>query len=179
MKSLVLLLAFATPLFAQLTPPATPGATTAKAKPLGAIEKKFVKDALDSMFYELELTGKTRDKLKVEGAKTVASTVKGDLDKVWADVAGFASSNDEKIPTVLAGGDKQKADKLGKTKDKFDSEYLKLVGHEAAKLARTFEGAAKSSPNADIKKIAETWAPTLKEHVTKIDAAEKEAAKAK
>ena len=185
MKMLLVLLALATPLFAQVAPPpgtvATPPVTptAAKPKPLAAGDKKFVKDALDSMFYELELTGKTKDRMKVEATKTVSNTIKGDLDKVWAEVADLASKHDEKIPTVLAGGDKQKAEKLGKVKDKFDSEFLKLAGSEAGKLAKTFETAAKSAADPDIKKVANTWAPTLKDHVTKIDAAEKEAAKSK
>ena len=178
MKTLLVLLALATPLFAQVAPPpVTP--TAAKAKPLDSGDKKFVKDALDSMFYELELTGKTKDRMKVEATKTVSNTLKGDLDKVWADVAGIASAHDEKIPTALAGGDKGRAEKLGKTKDKFDSEFLKLAGSEAGKLAKTFESAAKSGSDPDVKKIAGTWLPTLKDHVTKIDAAEKEAAKSK
>ena len=175
MKTLLLLLALAVPAFAQVTP-----AATGKPKPLSAGDKKFVRDALDGMYFEMELAGKTKTGAKLEGTKTVANTLKTDLDKVWAEVSAVAGVHDEKIPTDLTGGDKSKSEKLGKAGDKFDKEFLKLVSHEADKLAKTFEAAAKSSASdPEIKKIAETWLPTLKEHTSKIDIAEKEAAKTK
>ena len=195
MKTLILLLALATPAFSQVTP-ATPagvsagtggagagvgvGAGAGKAKALNAGDKKFVKDALDGMYYEMDLAGKAKTSAAIEGTKTVANTLKADLDKVWADVAGIASTYDEKIPMALAGGDKAKAEKLGKTTgSKFDKEFLKIVNHESDKLAKAFESAAKMGADPEVKRIAGQWAPTLKDHAAKIDAAEKEAAKAK
>ena len=192
MKKLILLLIAATPAFAQVTP-ATPaggstgtagtgvagGATAGKPKPLSAGDKKFVKDSLDGMFYVMDLAGKAKTNAKIEGTKTEANALKGDLDKVWAEVATIASNNNEKIPTELTGGDKGKSDKLGKAGDKFDKEFFKIVNKEVEKLAKTFENSAKSGTDPEVKKAAGTWGALLKEHVTKLDSAEKEAAKAK
>ena len=145
MKTLILLLAIVTPAFAQVAPAGTTAgaggagagigvgatATAGKTKALSAGDKKFVKDALESMFYEMSLTGKARTDAKLAGTKTVADTLKADLDKVWGDVGTIASAHDEKIPMELAGGDKSKAERLGKAGDKFDKEFLKIVGAEA------------------------------------------------
>ena len=124
MKTLALLfLALATPAFAQVTP-ATPGGfttqgtgtaagisatVTAKPKALGAGDKKFLKDSLEGMFFVMELVGKAKTGAKIEVTKTESGALKGDLDKVWAEVAGYASNNNEKIPAELTGGDKGKA----------------------------------------------------------------------
>ena len=113
MKKLILaLLITASPAFAQApaaTEPPAPGAAVtppaAKAKPLGVPEKKFIKDSLEGMFFVMELIGKTKTGAKVEVTKTESGALKADLDKVWAEVAGVASTNNEKIPTELAGGD--------------------------------------------------------------------------
>jgi len=196
MKSVLLFLAFATPVFAQVTP-STPtkfetkgtgasagvGATTSgteKAKPLPPADKKFIKDSLDSMYFEMEVIGKTKTDAKLESTKTVANTVKEDLDKIWADVAQVAGDRGEKIPDGgLSGGDKSKAERLGKAGEKFDKEFFKLVNREAEKLAKTFETAQKSATEPAIKEIATNWTAKLKDHVSKLNEAEKEAAKAK
>ena len=194
MKNLLLLLAtLATPALAQVTPATPSGFTTqgtgttagataaviAKPKPLGTAEKKFVKDALEGMFFVMDLVGKARTGARVEVTKTEGGALKADLDQVWAEVAGYASNNNEKIPTELAGGDKGKADRLGKAGDKFDKEFYKLVNREVEKLQKTFESYGKSGQMADLKTIAGNWEPTLKGHVAKLDAAEKEVAKTK
>ena len=187
MKKLILaLLITASPAFAQApaaTEPPAPGAAVtppaAKAKPLGVPEKKFIKDSLEGMFFVMELIGKTKTGAKVEVTKTESGALKADLDKVWAEVAGVASTNNEKIPTELAGGDKGKAERLGKEKDRFDKEFYKLVNKEVERLQRTFESYGKSGQVPEIKTIATNWEPTLKGHVKKLDAAEKEVSKAK
>ena len=193
---LLLLLALATPAFAQVTP-ATPGGFTTRAagagasvgvagtttagkpKPLGAGDKKFIKDSLEGMYFVMELAGKAKTGAKIEGTKTEAHALKADLDKVWAEVAGLAGNNNEKIPTELTGSDKSKAEKLGKAGDKFDKEFFKIVNREVEKLAKTFESSAKSAQLPEVKTIAGNWEPTLKGHVAKLDQAEKEAAKGK
>ena len=195
MKTLLLLLALATPAFAQVTPATPSGFTTGtagastgvavttpagKPKPLGAGDKKFLRDSLEGMYFVMDLTGKAKKGgAKLEGTKTEASALQGSLEKVWAEVAGLAGNYGEKIPSELTGGDKGKSERLDKAGDKFDREFFKLVNKEVEKLAKTFESSAKSGQDPELKKIAGNWEPTLKGHVSKLDAAEKEAAKAK
>ena len=181
-KLLLALLITAAPAFAQAPAATEPPAATppaAKAKPLGLPEKKFIKDSLEGMFFVMELVGKAKTGAKVEVTKTESAALKGDLDKVWAEVAGLASTNNEKIPSELTGGDKGKAERLGKEKEKFDKEFYKLVNKEVERLQRMFESYGKSGQVPEIKTIATNWEPTLKGHVKKLDEAEKEVAKAK
>ncbi len=195
MKKLLLLLALATPAFAQVTP-ATPSGfatkaegaiaggtatvtTGEKAKPLSAADKKFVKDSLDGIFYILDLNGKVKANAKTEVVKTLGGTLNGDLNKIYTDVAGFASEKGEKVPSELTGGDKSKAERLGKVGDKFDKEFTKIVSKEIDKLAKIFEGAAKGVQDLALKEFSTKWTATLKDDAVKADAAEKEAAKAK
>ena len=196
MKSVLLFLAFATPVFAQVTP-STPtkfetkgsgasagvGATvtgTEKPKPLPAGDKKFIKDSLESMYFEMEVIGKAKNDAKADTTKTVANTVKVDLEKIWANVSQVAGDRGEKIPgsDELSSGDKSKIERLGKAGDKFDKEFFKLINREAEKLAKAFETAQKSTEPA-IKEIATNWTAKLKDHVSELNKAEKEAAKTK
>jgi predicted outer membrane protein len=193
-KILILILSLALPAFAQVTPTtptkfgtraegastaATATATTDKPKPLSAVDKKFVRDSLDSMYFLMEIIGRAKKEARVDATKQVANKVHGDLTKVWEEVAGVAGERGEKIPTALAGSDKSKAERLGKSGDRFDKDFFRLAGTEAAKLVRTFDSAAKSANEEAIKKIASTWAPTIKNDADELDKAEKEAAKAK
>ena len=189
----LILLAIATPAFAQVTPTTPSGFTTqgtgtaagvtatvtGKPKPLGAGDKKFIKDSLEGMFFVLELVGKAKNSANAEITKTTGAALKADLDKVWAEVAGIASTNGETIPVVLAGSDKGKAERVGKAGKNFDKEFYKLVNREVEKLDKSFESAAKSGQDAAVKTAATNWGPTLKGHVAKLNAAEKDAAKAK
>jgi hypothetical protein len=173
-------------LFAQATttgttaPGGTPGAGTAteKPKPLAAQDKKFIKDAGESVYYELALVDKAKTKAGTDAVKKLGEKLNDDLKKVWEEVAGVAQTNNEKMPTELSGGDKSAAERLNKLDgEKFDKQFLSLISKEAKKLSRVFD--AKSLQNADVKKVADNYGATLKNHVTVIDKAEKEAAKAK
>jgi putative membrane protein len=173
-------------LFAQATttgatpPGGTPGAgaTTEKAKPIAPADKKFVKDAGESIYYELALAEKTKVKAGTDAVKKLGEKLNQDLKKVWEEVATFAQANNEKMPTELSGGDKSAAERLGKLDgEKFDKQFLSLISKEAKKLARVFD--AKSLQSPELKKVAENYGATLKNHVTEIDRAEKEASKAK
>jgi predicted outer membrane protein len=161
-------------------PGGTPGAgaATEKPKPLGPADKKFIKDAGESVYYELALVEKAKIKAGSNAVKTLGEKLNTDLKKVWEEVATVAQSNNEKMPTELSGGDKSAAERLNKLDgEKFDKQFLGLISKEAKKLSRVFD--AKSLQNADVKKVADNYGATLKNHVTEIDKAEKEAAKAK
>jgi len=193
---LTVLLAFcalATPasVFAQAAP-AAPGATppaagvgaaptgkssAEKPKPLGSTEKKFVKDATSSMYVVLESVGKAKDSANTEATKKLGEKLKADLDKVWGDVAGFATANGETLPSELKGADKSAIERLNKAdKEKWDKLFLNFAGKEMKKIARVFEG-GKNLQNAELKVIAEKWKPTVSGYDAEITAVEKEIAK--
>lgn len=158
------------------TAPATkPGSD--KPKPLGSTEKKFVKDSTDTMYLVLESVGKVKDSAGAEATKKLGEKLKTDLDKIWADVAGFATANGETLPSELKGADKSAIERLNKAdKEKWDKQFLNLAGREMKKLARNFD-AGKNLQNAELKGIAEKWKPTVSGYDAEITAVEKENAK--
>ena len=158
-----------------IAPTAKSGAD--KPKPLGSTEKKFVKDSTDTMYLVLESVGKVKDSANSEATKKLGEKLKADLDKVWADVAGFATANGETLPSELKGADKSAIERLKKAeKEKWDKQFLNLAGREMKKLARVFD-AAKSLQNAELKGIAEKWKPAVAGYDAEINAVEKENAK--
>jgi putative membrane protein len=161
-------------------PAGTPGAgaATEKAKPIAPADKKFVKDAAESIYFELALVEKTKVKAGTDAVKKLGEKMNDDLKKVWEEVATFAQGNNEKMPTELTGGDKSAAERLGKLDgEKFDRQFLTMINKEAKKLSRTFD--TKALQNPELKKVADNYAATLKNHVTEVDKAEKEASKPK
>lgn len=185
----VLLVAASASLFAQApastaTPPgATPGTTSTaaagdKGKALAPADKKFVKDAGESLYYQLALVEKTKLKAGSEAVKKLGERMNDDLKKVWEELAAATQPLNEPLPTALAGGDKSAAERLNKLEgDRFDRQVLTLLSKESKRLARTFE--TKSLQNAALKTLAANHGPTVKNHSNEIDKAEKEAAKTK
>lgn len=188
-KFLSLLVAFTVPAIAQDAPATTAPApattstattpTAGKPKPLSAGDKKFMKDSMEGMYYVMAIVGKVRNSARLEPTKTLGSKLKQDLDKVWADVGGFASERGETIPNDLAGADKSKSERLGKAGEKFDKEFTKIVSKEMDKLAKTFQTAEKSAQEPQIKEIAAKWSATLKEDAELADSTAKEVSKSR
>ena len=159
--------------------PATGAKPAAKPVPLNASEKKFLKDSTEGMYLVMDLTGQGKTNATTETAKKLSEKVKAEFDKIWGDVAGFASANNEPVPKELKGGDKSASERLKKAdKGKWDKEFVKIGGKEIKKLTKAFTD-TKSMQNAEIKAIADKWRATMSGLEGEFDAAEKEVAKAK
>ncbi len=180
--ALSIVLLAATPIFAQ---DAAPGATTPakpaeKAKPLSSQDKSFVKNSLESMYLLMNLSDKKkRESLKVTEANAVGEKISTEMTKLWEQLAPMATANGDKLPEAVPNSDKSKIERLNKAPgDKFDKEWIKLVGKETKHLATAFT-AGKSAQNAELKALAMTWEPTLKSIDDETNTAEKAVAKAK
>lgn len=159
--------------------PATDAKPAEKPKPLAANEKKFLKDSTEGLYFVMELTGQGKTNATTEAAKKLSEKVKADFDKIWGDVAGFATSNGEMIPKELKGTDKSQTERLKKAdKGKWDKDFVKIGGREVKKLAKIFTD-SKSLQNAELKGLADKWRATLSGLEGEFEAAEKEVAKAK
>ncbi len=186
--ALTVALLAATPAFSQNeamepgkpAPVGAPAKPAEKPKPLAATDKSFVKSSLESMYLLMSLTEKNKqDQLKVADTKTVAEKISTEFTKLWAELAPIATTNGDKLPSAVPTSDKAKIDKLGKAPgDKYDKEWIKLVGKDTKHLATAF-AAAKTSQNPQIKALAATWEPTMKTINDDTDKAEKVVAKAK
>jgi putative membrane protein len=153
-----------------------------KPKPLAAQDKKFIKDAGESLYYELKLA-ELGKKSEDSSAKQASELVDKDANKIWEELAAHAQTHEEKLPVDLSTSDKNSVDRLGKmkddknNKDKADKQLMKELSKEAKKLVLTFETAAKTAQNPELKAYAEKWLPTLKTHLEETDKAEKAAGK--
>lgn len=180
--ALTVALLTSTPAFSQneAAPAVTTEKPAEKAKPLSSTDKAFLKKSLESMYLLMNLTDKNkREQLKVADAKTVAEKINDELNKLWAELAPFATANGDKLPEGVPNSDKTKVEKLGKVAgDKYDKEWIKLVGRETKQLSTAFV-AAKNSQDPRIKASAMTWEPTIKTINEETDKAEKVVAKAK
>jgi len=160
------------------TPPAG-GAKPAAKVPLAAGDKKFVKDQTESMYLVMDLIGDAKTNAQTDIVKKLGEKVKPDMDKIWADLAGFATNNGEMLPKELKGADKSAKERLKKAdKKNWDKEFLKLTSKEVKKMDHAFKD-AKSLASPDLKKIASDWGPLVVDFNNQWDAAEKEVAKVK
>jgi hypothetical protein len=158
----------------------TTGGAAAKPKPLAQGDKTFLKNSAEGLYFLINISEKSKRSAGSETVKKLGEKLAGDLNKVWGELGTFATANGETLPTELKGSDKTNSEKIGKAEtDKFDKMFLGAADKEAKKLARTFESGSKSLQSPELKTIASTWAPTVKNLSEEIAKTEKEIAKAK
>jgi hypothetical protein len=163
-------------LFAQAAPAESttpPGATAAEmAIPLTPVDKKFIKDASESLYLELAIVDIALRRNRpvgasVDAAKKLGDKLHPDLKKAWEELSTFAQSKNEKVRDELTGVDKREVEQLRSVDiDKFNKQVVALLGKETKKLVQTFE--SKSMQHPVLKKIAASYLPTLKNHVNEV-----------
>jgi hypothetical protein len=153
--------------------------TAPKKAPLAPGDKKFVKDQTEGLYFVMELIGQSKTNAQTEPVKKLGEKAKADFDKIWGDVAGFATNNMEELPKELKGADKSAAERLKKAdKKNWDKEFLKMTDKEVKKMARAFKD-SKTLVSPDLKKIASDWGPIMSSYEGEWDKAEKDVAKIK
>lgn len=163
----------------------TSGASSTMMPRLAEAEKKFIKDFVDQHLVEQDIVNKARGKeqaaMRDQKPSPLSPAVSGvqkkmfnELTSSWTEIATIAQNKKVEIPTAAKPKDLQDSMAMGKlTGDKFDKEFLKVVGKEAKKTDMVLTTAGKSVRDADLKAFIDKWAPAFKAHVTDIDAAEK------
>ena len=157
--------------------PADPAAAAEMAKPLTSADKKFVKDASESLYVEMAIVDIALRRNRPVGATTDTAKRIGDklhpeLKKAWEELSRFAQAKNEKMREELSGVEKREIEQLRNLDiDKFNKQVVALLGKETKKLAQIFD--SKSIQHPVLKKIAETHAPTLKQHVIELTEAAK------
>jgi hypothetical protein len=164
--------------------PATPGTATAPAaaaapkKPLAPGDKKFIKDASEAILLEqkfLEVMAGYQGATIAETTTRNINTMKGDLKRILTALDKLSQEKGGELAKEIAKTDASKADRLAKEKpDKFEKEFFKDLSKETKVTAKVFES-SKTLQDADLKKFADDWLVTIKDHDTKSEAAEKAA----
>ena len=154
------------------------GAATDKPKPLAPSDKKFIKDAGKSIYFELQLADLVKTGAKEEGTKKIGDLVNRELNKAWEALGTIAKAKGETMPAELTGGDKGAAERLKKTKvEGFDKLFFREFLQTAKGLERDVISASKTAGDADIKNFAVNYQAIVKGHVTDGDKIEKNVGK--
>ncbi len=158
------------------TTPTAPGAVAAadKPKPMAPNDKKFLKDAGKSIYFELQLADLVKTGAKEEGTKKYGELVNRELNKAWTALGEIAKAKGETLPAELTGGDKGAVERLKKSKDEaFDKFFFREFVKEAKSLERDFTSASKTAVDPEIKNFAVNYMAIVKGHVNDGEKAEK------
>ena len=151
------------------------GLKAENAAPLAATDKKFIRDVTKDLHYELALVDKCLRKNRAvtvtsDPALEVGRKLHPELKKLWDELTAVAQLHNERVADQLTGNAENTVDRLRALNDqKFNKEVLTLLGKETKSLARTFQSFSTNHPG--LKRILQTYAPQLKEHVTAVDSA--------
>jgi Domain of unknown function (DUF4142) len=158
---------------AQGVPAEKPNPNAAEmAVPLAPADKKFIKDASESLYLEMAIVDMALRRNRpvgasVDVAKKLGDKLHPDLKKVWEELSAFAQAKNEKVRDELAGVDKREVEQLRLVDvEKFNKQVVALLGKETKKLTQTFE--SKSIQHPVLKKLAASNSPTLKNHVNEV-----------
>lgn len=185
MKPLSLLALAAFLAASPLTSFAQSGTTSALVPRLAEAERKFIKDFSEQHQFELALVerargkemGAVRDNKPSPLAPAVTTLYKklhSDLTKSWTEFATISQAKKVEITVGAKPSDTAEVNALGKLAgEKFDKEFVKIIGKEAKKTDLLLANAAKSVRDPELKAFVDKWAPAFKGHVTEIDSAEK------
>ena len=181
MAATTVLLALLSPI---LTAQAAPGEKTAPnaaqaaadaaemAKALTPADKKFIKEATESLYFELAIAEVAIRRNRPVGAgrdstRQLADRLHPELQKAWEELSKFAQAKNEKVRDELSGGEKRDVEEIRSVAiEKFHKEVTGLLGKMAKQVAQTF--ASSSIQHPVLKKIAARHAPTFNQHVTEI-----------
>jgi hypothetical protein len=159
-------------LCAQEAPPAPTAAEL--ATPLTPADKKFIKEASESLYLELAIVDIALRRNRpvgasVDAAKRLGDKLHPDLKKIWEELSTFARAKNEKVRDELSGIDKREVEDLRSLDvGKFNKQVISMLGKETKKLAQTFE--SKSVQHPVLRRIATTHSPALKKHVDEVTA---------
>jgi hypothetical protein len=151
---------------------ATPANPAEMAKPLTPADKKFIKDASESIYVEMAIVDIALRRNRpvgasVDSAKKLGDRLQPDLKKAWDELSTFAQAKNEKVRDELSGVEKREVEQLRSVDvDKFNKQVVALLAKETKKLEQLFE--AQSMQHPVLKKIAESHAPAFKQHVEEV-----------
>jgi predicted outer membrane protein len=159
--------------FAEAAPANSNAAAAAEmATPLTPADKKFIKEASESLYLEMAIVDIALRRNRPVGATSDAAKNLGDklqpeLKKTWEELSTFAQSKKEKLRDELTGVDKREVEQLRSLDiDKFNKQVVALLGKETKKLAQIFE--SKSMQHPVLKKFAEEHLPAFKSHLNDV-----------
>lgn len=164
--------------------PATPAAPAEKPKPLASTDETYVKNAVKSMTYLVQMAKTlpaSTDMTQATQNRLRDTTVK-DMGTAIAALNKIVEAHGLKVPTDLAGNDKMDVDRITKgfakppIKNFENKPILDWVGEmlkESKRLDHETEQIGKQGQDADLKTFASNYGPSIRNVYTSSESLEK------
>jgi hypothetical protein len=154
-------------------PTAAPGAAAAPAQPLNNTDQTYLRTALRSLYYQLQLATAAKSLGDLNLARLRDDTTKN-LGAAMQSISKIAEAHGEKIPAEVTGSDKVDYDRVTKAKpDKLAKEFTDALAKEAKHLDHETALADKTVQDADLKTFVTNYGPSIRSTFTSADAQDK------
>ena len=151
-------------------------APAAKGSSLSVKDKTFMKKAAKGGMMEVAMGKLAEQNGQSEDVKSFGKRMVTDHSKANDELKSIASAKGVTVPAEMdksALKEKEKLEKLAGAK--FDREYMGHMVKDHKKDVKEFANVAKNAKDSDVKNFAATTLPTLQEHLTLAQAAERAA----
>jgi putative membrane protein len=148
----------------------------ATAASISSGDRKFMEKAAQGGMSEVQLGKLAADKAASDDVKKFGQKMVDDHGKANDQLKQLATSKGVNLPTELDRSTQREMDKLQKLSGAdFDREYMKHMVSDHKKDVSEFKSEANKAKDADLKQFASSTLPTLEQHLTLAQAAEKAA----
>ena len=149
---------------------------TAKASTVSRGDRKFMENAAKGGLAEVQLGKLAADKASAPEVKQFGQRMVDDHGKANDQLKQLATSKGVNLPTELDRSTQREMDKLSKLSGAaFDREYMKHMVSDHKKDISEFKSESKKAKDADLKQFATATLPTLEQHLSLAQSAEKAA----
>ena len=151
-------------------------ASAAQSGALAKGDRTFIEKAAQGGIAEVELGNLAQQKAQNQQVKDFAARMVKDHSKANDELKSIASAKGVTVPAEMDKSAVKEKEKLEKLADaKFDREYMGHMVKDHKKDVKEFADVAKNAKDSDVKNFAATTLPTLQEHLTLAQAAERAA----
>jgi len=180
LAGLVILLGLASASVAQTGTNSAMGSNNATAKAtsdsVSSADRKFMEKAAAGGLAEVQLGQMAAQKATADDVKKFGQRMVDDHSKANDQLKQIATRKGVNLPTELDGSTRREMDKLSKLQGAaFDREYMKHMVSDHKKDVSEFKSEAHKAKDGDVKQFATTTLPTLEEHLTLAQSAQKAA----
>jgi len=156
------------------------GSNNATAKPtadsVSRTDRKFMEKAAAGGLAEVQLGQMAAQKATADDVRKFGQRMVDDHSKANDQLKQIATSKGVNLPTELDRSTQREMDKLSKLQGAdFDREYMKHMVSDHKKDVSEFRSEARKAKDGDIKQFASSTLPTLEEHLTLAQSADKAA----
>ena len=156
------------------TPSSSPAAMSSTK--LSSSDRKFIEEAAQGGMAEVQLGKLAADKASSPDVKKFGQKMVDDHSKADDQLKELATSKGVTVPTSLDKSSQREMDKLSKLSGAdFDREYMKTMVSDHKKDVSDFKSEASKAKDPDVKQFASSTLPTLEEHLTLAQSAQKSA----